>query len=84
MISSKVKIMDKSSYRPRVVDRLLQRQLSAMGAVLIEGPKQCGKTTTAEQVARSVLYMSSPERMGQNLQLAQVDRTFCCGEIRLD
>ena len=64
--------MEKASYRPRVVDRILQRQLSAMGAVLIEGPKQCGKTTTAEQAARSVLYMSASERLGQNLQLAQV------------
>jgi len=64
--------MEKASYRPRVVDRLLQRQLSAMGAILIEGPKQCGKTTTAEQAARSVLYMSAPERLGQNLQLARV------------
>lgn len=64
--------MEKASYRPRVVDRILQRQLSAMGAVLIEGPKQCGKTTTAEQTARSVLYMSASERLGQNLQLAQV------------
>ena len=32
------------------------KKLEAMGAVLIEGPKACGKTTTAEQQAKSILY----------------------------
>lgn len=40
-------------YRPRVVDALLKRKLAGKGAVLIKGPKWCGKTTTAEQVARA-------------------------------
>jgi hypothetical protein len=40
-------------YRPRVVDRELQDLLSSMGAVVIEGPKACGKTETARQVAAS-------------------------------
>ena len=47
-----------NDYRPRVVDALLKRKLAGKGAVLIKGPKWCGKTTTAEQVAKSVLYMS--------------------------
>lgn len=34
-------------YRRRIADQLLQEKLEAMGAVLIEGPKACGKTTTA-------------------------------------
>ena len=38
-------------YRNRVVDSLLAEKLEAMGAVLIEGPKYCGKTTTGEQQA---------------------------------
>ena len=38
-------------YRKRVADGLLADKLEAMGAVLIEGPKACGKTTTAEQQA---------------------------------
>ena len=43
------------NYKPRIADRLLARKLEGMGAVLIEGPKWCGKTTTAEQQARSIL-----------------------------
>ena len=57
-------------YRPRVVDALLAQKLEGKGAVLIEGAKWCGKTTTAEQVARSVLYMDDPEKIEQNLALA--------------
>ena len=38
-------------YRPRVADKILARKQEGKGAVLIEGPKWCGKTTTAEQVA---------------------------------
>lgn len=44
-----------------------------MGAVLIEGPKACGKTTTAEQQAKSVLYMDDPASIQQNLQLAETN-----------
>ena len=44
-----------------------------MGAVLIEGPKACGKTTTAEQQAKSILYMDDPDNMRQNLQLAETN-----------
>lgn len=45
-------------YRPRIADRLLERKLEGKGAVLLEGAKWCGKTTTAEQLCKSVLYMS--------------------------
>ena len=41
-----------------------------MGAVLIEGPKYCGKTTTGEQQAKSVLYMADPANMERNLTMA--------------
>ena len=44
-----------------------------MGAVLIEGPKACGKTTTAEQQAKSILYMDAPDNLQQNLQLAETN-----------
>lgn len=40
--------------RPCVVDAMHARKLEGMGAVLIEGPKGCGKTTTAEQIAKSI------------------------------
>lgn len=43
-----------------------------MGAVLIEGPKWCGKTTTAEEKAGSVLYMNDPKKSGTYLQLAKM------------
>lgn len=59
-------------YKQRIADKLLLRKLEGKGAVLIEGPKWCGKTTTAEQVAGSVLYMADPETMEQNIQLSQV------------
>ena len=45
----------KENYRPRIADRLLERKLKGKGAVLLEGAKWCGKTTTAEQTCRSVL-----------------------------
>lgn len=60
-------------YRKRIADILLEEKLDAMGAVLIEGPKACGKTTTAEQQAKSILYMDDPENIQQNLQLAETN-----------
>ncbi len=60
-------------YRPRVVDSLLREKLDGVGAVLIEGPKWCGKTTTAEQQAQSVLYMDNPKDRMLHLQTADVD-----------
>ncbi len=44
-------------YHPRIVDRELQRRLASMGAVVIEGPKACGKTATARQVSRSEVLL---------------------------
>lgn len=49
-----------SVYKPRIADQMLAARLRRKGAVLIEGPKWCGKTTTAEQQAASVLYMADP------------------------
>ena len=60
-------------YRPRIADRLLEHKLKGKGAVLIEGAKWCGKTTTAEQQANSVLYMSEPGKVEQNVQLATLN-----------
>ncbi len=62
-----------NTYRKRIVDDILELKLEALGAVLIEGPKACGKTTTAEQIAKSILYMADPELEQQNLQLAKTD-----------
>ena len=49
---------------------MLERRLQRAGAVLIQGPKWCGKTTTAEQHARSTLYLDDADKMRQNLELA--------------
>lgn len=62
-----------TEYRKRLADNLLKEKLEAMGAVLIEGPKACGKTTTAEQQAKSILYMDDPSNIQQNLQLAETN-----------
>lgn len=45
------------SYRPRIADGELRRRLSASGAVMIEGPRACGKTETASQVARTTFRL---------------------------
>ncbi len=60
-------------YRKRIADAVLQKKLEAKGAVLIEGPKGCGKTTTAEMRAASIIYMNDPKRLKQNLALAEID-----------
>ena len=57
------------NYQPRVVDSLLRRKLQTIGAVLIEGPKLCGKSTTATMQAKSVLFME-PDR---TLQIAALN-----------
>lgn len=57
-------------YKTRVLDGILKRKLEGMGAVLIEGPKWCGKTTTAEQQAKSIVYMNDTRRGGMYVQLA--------------
>ncbi len=59
-------------YKARIADKILEKRLLGKGAVLIEGPKWCGKTTTAEQIAGSILYMSDPETQKQNLTMAEI------------
>ena len=58
-------------YLHRVFDTQLSEYLDAFGAVLIEGPKWCGKTTTAMQQAKSVLKMQEPDHIEANLATAQ-------------
>ena len=69
------------NYRERITDDILKRKLEGKGAVLIEGPKWCGKTTTAEQIAGSVLYMDEPEKKEQNIVMASLSpKTLLAGE----
>jgi hypothetical protein len=60
-------------YRNRIVDDILLDKLEAKGAVVIEGPKWCGKTTTALQVAKSVLRMDEPGKRDTNIQMSEID-----------
>lgn len=65
--------MSKREYKPRIADLILSNKLRGMGAVLIEGPKWCGKTTTAEQQANSVIYMDNPQQRDSNIAAADID-----------
>jgi hypothetical protein len=60
-------------YRNRIVDEKLRDKLDAKGAVVIEGPKWCGKTTTALQLAGSVLRMDEPGNRDANIQMSEID-----------
>ena len=61
------------NYRKRIADDILKRKLEGKGAVLIEGPKWCGKTTTAEQLAASILYIDDPEKKEQNITMSELN-----------
>jgi len=60
-------------YKKRIADELLEKKLKGKGAVLIQGAKWCGKTTTAEQIASSILYMADPKDKEQNISLVDLD-----------
>ena len=49
------------AYMPRILDSVLQNNLAVTGAVLIEGPKWCGKTRTAKEMAKSAIYLQDPD-----------------------
>lgn len=60
-------------YKNRIVDEILSKKLKGKGAVLIQGPKWCGKTTTAEQISNSILYMAKSDEKEQNKILADIN-----------
>ena len=69
-------------YLPRIADKLLEERLDAKGAVLIEGPKWCGKTTTAKQQAKSFISMDRPDMTKQYQQMAEISpNTLLEGEV---
>lgn len=59
-------------YKHRIADALLDRKLKGNGAVVVEGPKWCGKTTTAEQLAKSVIYMDDPDKITEHITMADI------------
>ncbi|HOF53885.1 MAG TPA: DUF4143 domain-containing protein [Bacilli bacterium] len=60
-------------YKQRIMDQVLEYRLSSKGAVLITGPKWCGKTTTAKRHAGSFLNMQDPISKQQYLALAKIN-----------
>ena len=70
------------NYKNRIVDKILEKKLKGKGAVLIQGPKWCGKTTTAEQISKSILYMTKPDEKEQNLTMADINPSLLLqGEV---
>ncbi len=65
--------MESISYKARIADNLLHNKLKSSAAVLVQGPKWCGKTTTSEQVANSILYLADPNTIKKNLLLAETN-----------
>ena len=62
----------KQEYRERIIDDIVKSKLASFGAVCIEGPKWCGKTTTAEQHANSVLRLQDPDKNKNYLKIADI------------
>ena len=60
-------------YSPRIVDSQLEKMLRRIGAVLVQGPKWCGKTTTVEQQAASVIYLDDPGKQKMYRQTAELN-----------
>ena len=61
-----------AKYKQRIADRILERKVLGKGAVLIEGPKWCGKTTTAKQLAKSVLDLGDAAVLKQSSGLIEI------------
>jgi predicted AAA+ superfamily ATPase len=64
-------VMKKINYLSRIADKTIDLRLEAFGAVQIAGPKWCGKTTTAERRAKSVIKMQDPDRREGYLSTAR-------------
>ena len=60
-------------YYPRIADKILKEELEAFGAVLINGPKWCGKTTTAKQIAKSVINMQDPSNKANYQKTVKIE-----------
>ncbi len=68
-------------YKQRIADKVLRRKVLGKGAVLIEGPKWCGKTTTAKQLAKSVLDLGDSAVLIQSREMMEISpKTLLAGD----
>jgi predicted AAA+ superfamily ATPase len=65
--------MNKEKYLPRVIDKQIEKYLNTFGAICIEGPKWCGKTSTANINTKSNIYIGDPAGNFQNKALAEMN-----------
>ncbi|MDR0674664.1 MAG: DUF4143 domain-containing protein [Mycoplasmataceae bacterium] len=65
--------MKNKLYKPRIIDQILQQYISTFSAVLLEGPKWCGKSWTAKQISNSYINLTDPTNNFQNLKLLKLD-----------
>lgn len=68
--------MKNDRYIPRIADKILEQKLRTSGAVLIDGPKWCGKTCTALNKAESVIYMQDPDKRASYVKMAQTTPSY--------
>ena len=71
-------------YRNRVMDGILAERLESMGAVLVEGAKWCGKTTTCERQAKSSIYIADPLHSKQYLSIAETEISQLLANLPID
>ena len=60
------------TYKHRIADEILKRKLMGKGAILVQGPKWCGKTTTAKQIAKSLLDLGNPGELSNAKETLQI------------
>lgn len=65
--------MAKFEYKQRIADLLLASKLRSAGAVLVQGPKWCGKSTTASQIAESSLMLGTPKVLHETRNLLSIE-----------
>ena len=68
--------MKEEKYKPRIADEMLRKKLHRIGAVLVQGPKWCGKTTTSEQIAKSIIYIADPSKQKAYLNMAELNASM--------
>lgn len=61
-----------NNYIPRLLDEVIERRMKIYGAILIQGPKWCGKSTTAKKYSKSYLELQDPKTRKNNLEIGDV------------